>query len=228
MTTRRDFIGGAGALPARCSAAAACSMRRMPTRKPPARRREVVVNGRRVKTVDIHAHCVFPEVMAMLDLKFRPPNLVVGADRFAAMDAQGIDMEAISINPFWYHADRDKAEALIKLQNEKLAGLVAAASRPLRRLRDGRDAAPRPRGEAARTRRQEARAARHVGRRQRRGPRARRSEVSSDLGQGRGARLSDLHPSGRHQGAGVAAARATAGSKTPSAIRSKPRWRCRT
>ena len=92
--------------------------------QPAARRREVVVNGRRVKTVDVHAHCVFPEVMAMLGLKYRPPNLVVGADRFAAMDEQGIDMEAISINPFWYHVDRDKAEALIKLQNEKLAELV--------------------------------------------------------------------------------------------------------
>ena len=53
-------------------------------------------------------------------------HLVVGADRFKAMDEQGIDMEAISINPFWYHVDRDKAEALIKLQNEKLAALCAA------------------------------------------------------------------------------------------------------
>ncbi len=41
------------------------------------------------------------------------------------MDEQGIDIEAISINPFWYHAERDKAEAVIKLQNEKLAALVA-------------------------------------------------------------------------------------------------------
>ena len=57
-----------------------------------------MVNGRRVKTVDIHAHCVFPEVMAMLGLKYRPPNLVVGEERFKAMDEQGIDMEAISIN----------------------------------------------------------------------------------------------------------------------------------
>ena len=42
------------------------------------------------------------------------------------MDEQGIDMEAISINPFWYEAERDVAEKLIKLQNEKLAELVAA------------------------------------------------------------------------------------------------------
>ena len=31
------------------------------------RRREVAVNGTRVKTVDIHAHCVVPEAMAVLD-----------------------------------------------------------------------------------------------------------------------------------------------------------------
>ena len=32
---------------------------RMPTRKL-VKRREVVVGGRRVKTIDVHAHCVFP------------------------------------------------------------------------------------------------------------------------------------------------------------------------
>ena len=125
MTTRRDFIGGATAF----AGAVFCGCGLLDTphvhAQPAVKRREVVVNGRRVKTVDVHAHCVFPEVMAMLDLKWRPPNLVVGADRFKAMDEQGIDMEAISINAFWYHVDRDRAKALIKLQNEKLAGLVA-------------------------------------------------------------------------------------------------------
>ena len=29
------------------------------------RRREVVVNGKRVKTVDIHAHCAVPAAMAV-------------------------------------------------------------------------------------------------------------------------------------------------------------------
>jgi aminocarboxymuconate-semialdehyde decarboxylase len=47
-------------------------------------------------------------------------------DRIRAMDEQGIDIEALSINPFWYGANRDVAAALIKLQNEKLAELVAA------------------------------------------------------------------------------------------------------
>jgi aminocarboxymuconate-semialdehyde decarboxylase len=56
----------------------------------------------------------------------RPQSLVMAPDRIGAMDEQGIDIEALSINPYWYKADRDVAAALIKLQNEKLAELVAA------------------------------------------------------------------------------------------------------
>src|SRR5215470_17765449 len=33
------------------------------------RRREVMVGGRRVKTIDVHAHCVIPEAYALLGLK---------------------------------------------------------------------------------------------------------------------------------------------------------------
>src|SRR5262245_24821974 len=33
------------------------------------RRREVIVGGRRVKTIDVHAHCVIPEAHALLDRK---------------------------------------------------------------------------------------------------------------------------------------------------------------
>jgi aminocarboxymuconate-semialdehyde decarboxylase len=94
----------------------------------PARRREVVVNGRRVKTVDVHAHCAVPEAMALMGLKVTPPALLMGQtqDRIRAMDEQGIDVEALSINPYWYKADRDLAQALIKVQNEKLAEACAA------------------------------------------------------------------------------------------------------
>jgi predicted TIM-barrel fold metal-dependent hydrolase len=44
------------------------------------------------------------------------------------MDAQAIDMEVLSINPFWYRKERDTAAAIVKVQNEKLAELCA--SRP--------------------------------------------------------------------------------------------------
>src|ERR1700730_5129044 len=42
------------------------------------------------------------------------------------MAAEGIDVEALSINPFWYRAERDAAAELIKIQNEKLAEFCAA------------------------------------------------------------------------------------------------------
>jgi aminocarboxymuconate-semialdehyde decarboxylase len=92
------------------------------------RRREVVVNGRRVKTVDIHAHCIVPEAAALLNHPLEAPGLMWTnlADRIAAMDRQGIDIEALSINPYWYGAERDVAAQLIRIQNEKLAEFCAA------------------------------------------------------------------------------------------------------
>jgi aminocarboxymuconate-semialdehyde decarboxylase len=77
--------------------------------------------------VDVHAHCAFPEALALMGQKVSPENLVVGADRIQVMDEQGIDIEALSINPiYWYKADRDLAQALIRLQNEKLAELCGS------------------------------------------------------------------------------------------------------
>jgi predicted TIM-barrel fold metal-dependent hydrolase len=46
--------------------------------------------------------------------------------RLKAMDDQAIDMEVLSINPFWYGKDRDLAAQIVKIQNEKLAELVAS------------------------------------------------------------------------------------------------------
>src|SRR3979411_1424790 len=46
--------------------------------------------------------------------------------RLKEMDAMAIDMEVLSINPFWYGKDRDTAGQIVKLQNEKLAELCAA------------------------------------------------------------------------------------------------------
>jgi len=48
------------------------------------------------------------------------------AERLRAMDEQGIDVEALSINPYWYKAERDVAKELIRIQNEKLAEVCAA------------------------------------------------------------------------------------------------------
>src|SRR5690606_34799289 len=93
------------------------------------RRRQVIVGGRRVKTIDVHAHCVIPEALKLLGLKLedqRGPGIgEVGTRRLAEMDEQGIDVEAISINPQWYRARRDVAEEVCRIQNEKLAEFCA-------------------------------------------------------------------------------------------------------
>ena len=87
------------------------------------------------RVIDVHAHCAFPAAMALMGLSYParehpglPQVLKADADqvpaRLAAMDAQGIDLEVLSINPFWYGAEPDLARKVVTLQNEGLAELV--------------------------------------------------------------------------------------------------------
>ena len=127
MNTRREFIEeSVGAMAG--IAFVSCGLADAASAQAQTRRREVVVNGRRVKTVDVHAHCSVPEAMALMNLKVAPETLLMSkaSDRIRAMDEQGIDVEALSINPYWYKADRDVARQLIRVQNEKLAEACAA------------------------------------------------------------------------------------------------------
>src|SRR5215471_21848275 len=85
------------------------------------RQRQTRSNRRR------HAHCHIAEANALMGLKVQPQSLVVSAERIQAMDEQGIDIEALSINPiFWHKAAPDLAGQVVKLQNEKLAEICAA------------------------------------------------------------------------------------------------------
>jgi aminocarboxymuconate-semialdehyde decarboxylase len=92
-----------------------------------AKRREVVVAGKRVKTVDIHAHCCVPTAMAVIKHPLEAPGLLMEdtSTRLSAMDSQGIDVECLSINPFWYRAAKDEAAEVIRLQNEALVEFCA-------------------------------------------------------------------------------------------------------
>src|SRR3989442_8452300 len=97
---------------------------------PPGKRRELFIGGRRVKTVDAHAHCFVTEVW---DLVKDTPlaaaakgnltgNIALGnSQRLIDMDAQGIDYQAINVNAWGYSAERALARDLIKLQNEKIS-----------------------------------------------------------------------------------------------------------
>src|SRR5690242_6401445 len=133
MTNRRDFLKNAAA--AGGVVFAGCSMlgNRMSAQQAsaaPPKRRQAMVGGRRIRTIDMHAHVIVPEAMIMAGRKIEPDNgnIITGKmaeERFAKMDKWGIDMQALSLQPFWYDLDRDRVEPVIKLQNEKLAELVA-------------------------------------------------------------------------------------------------------
>src|SRR3984885_5949832 len=94
-----------------------------------------MVAGKRVKTIDVHCHCLFHDA---LDLMGDDAKQLVGPvkgaelafieidERLKAMDAMAVDMEVLSINPFWYGKDRDLAAKIVDLQNEKLAELCAS------------------------------------------------------------------------------------------------------
>ena len=96
----------------------------------------MAVAGKKVKTIDVHAHCHFREAGALLgadaaSVQLPPVNGAAEAfieidKRLAAMDAQAVDMEVLSINPFWYGRERDLAGQIVKIQNEKLAELCAS------------------------------------------------------------------------------------------------------
>ncbi|HEV2572455.1 MAG TPA: amidohydrolase family protein [Beijerinckiaceae bacterium] len=132
MASRRQFLSGFGGV-AFC---AACGMRPA-WGQGAAPRRKVSVGGRAVRTVDIHCHCVVPEMMDVLsgtplEKQARatinsPTNNPSMKDRLATMDAQGIDVEAMSINAFWYGADRDTSRRLIDLLNQKMAHMCQQA-----------------------------------------------------------------------------------------------------
>jgi aminocarboxymuconate-semialdehyde decarboxylase len=131
MTARRDFLGAAAGLAgvAFVGCGAAFGARHAQAQ---GRRRQTLVNGKRVKVIDVHAHCAVPEAMALVGMKIGDPSmrpdLVVPAtlsERLAAMDAQGIDVEALSINAYWYNRDRELAKQICQIQNEKLAEICA-------------------------------------------------------------------------------------------------------
>src|SRR5438105_8218401 len=123
MTTRRELLAQAAGAMAGIAYTGCGLMHGAAAQTPaPARRREVVVSGKRIKTVDIHAHCHIPEALALMGEKVRFPGLVITPERIKVMDEQGIDIEALSINPnFWDKAERDLQTQIVKLQNEKLA-----------------------------------------------------------------------------------------------------------
>ncbi|MBI4888368.1 MAG: amidohydrolase [Acidobacteria bacterium] len=145
MATRREFIRNAAASGlAFCTCSLIDAAHAQVSHKHPGigtRRKPVVINGTRIKVVDVHAHCLFHDAVALMGeeaksvdppVKGAPEHYIPLSDkaaveeRLAAMDAMGVDMEVLSINPFWYRKDRDTAAAIVTINNERLAELSAA------------------------------------------------------------------------------------------------------
>jgi aminocarboxymuconate-semialdehyde decarboxylase len=94
-------------------------------------RRQVTIGGRRVRVIDVHAHCIIP----VEDIVKGTPlassgggagNTILGPQRLQLMDEQGVDVQALTINGYWwYAADRDLARRIVLAQNEGLAKWVA-------------------------------------------------------------------------------------------------------
>ena len=131
MPNRRDFLRTVAA-----GAAAPYVMGRgigalaAASQAPPARR-QVMVGGRRVRVIDVHAHCIIPvedvvKGTPLAGMGGGAGNNILGPQRLQLMDRQGVDVQALTINGYWwYAADRDLAGAIVRAQNEGLAKWVA-------------------------------------------------------------------------------------------------------
>src|SRR6266850_1341541 len=94
MSNRREMLcHAAGALTGLPSIG--CGLASPAFAQAPQRRREVVVNGKRVRTVDLHAHCHVPEANALMGLKVQLQSLVISPERIKVMDEQGIAAEQL-------------------------------------------------------------------------------------------------------------------------------------
>ena len=138
MTSRRHFLSRGVAAAVACT----CCGVQFARAQSPGPRREIRVGGQRVRTVDIHCHVAIPEVADVVKgtaMERAANQQLTGnlkgppvAQRLAERGADGIDVEAMSINPFWYGADRDMARRIIDTQNAKLSALCKEAPENLR------------------------------------------------------------------------------------------------
>src|SRR5687768_10894188 len=100
-----------------------------PAAQAPAARRQVSIGGQRARVIDIHAHATVAEVgPVVLNTEYAKQGggRPLGPDRVALIDKQGIDIQVLSINGFWWYEvkDRDLANRIVRAQNEGLAKFV--------------------------------------------------------------------------------------------------------
>ena len=99
----------------------------------PVQRRIVQVGGRRVRVVDIHAHVTVPEVEPLLagtEFADEGGGRPMGPERIWEMDRRGIDVQAISINGYWWYGVKDRAlaEKIVRAADTGIAAWCKAHS----------------------------------------------------------------------------------------------------
>lgn len=131
MLTRRNVVGmllttAAGAYLSGSGRAIAAPA------QPQSSRRRVAVGGRPIPVIDMHAHCVIPVTdivkgTPLADSGGGRGGSILGPERLQLMDQQGVDIQALSINGYWwYAADLELARRIVHAQNEGLAKWVSA------------------------------------------------------------------------------------------------------
>jgi aminocarboxymuconate-semialdehyde decarboxylase len=100
----------------------------------PLRRPPVIINGKKIKAIDVHAHCLFQDSIDLMgeDAKSVPPptkgvkeHFIQVDERIAKMQSEGIDLQVLSVNPFWYRQNKETAAEICRINNKNLAELSA-------------------------------------------------------------------------------------------------------
>src|SRR3981189_644302 len=114
MTTRRDFLKARTAPVPTGIVFCNCGLLHSAQAQQPTRQKlPVMVGGKRVKTIDVHAPCHFREAAALLAAdaaaaQLPPVNNAAEAfieidKRLPALGAAGIHLQALSVSPYWDH-----------------------------------------------------------------------------------------------------------------------------
>ena len=89
MTTRRHFLRHAAAV----AGVMFCSCGMLdaaPAREPARKKLPVTIKGKRVKTIDVHCHCVLPETLAMMGLRLEDQRHKQFDDGVRQLEEEGL------------------------------------------------------------------------------------------------------------------------------------------
>src|ERR1044071_4661689 len=96
----------------------------------PVQRKQISIGGRRVTVIDIHSHCTVDgvaEVVKGTPFERQAGGRALGPDRIDLIDSEGIDIQVLTINGYWWWEVQDRmlADRIVRAQNEGLARWVS-------------------------------------------------------------------------------------------------------